>query len=426
MNQGHSSRRSDCRLCGSKNLELVLPLVPTPLADAYVSDDRRGEDQPVFNLDVFMCLDCAHVQLLEVVDPEVVFGKNFYTSRSSPDMEMHFRRYSPDVIGEFGLGNGDLAVDIGSNDGTLLGFLGDGGMRILGIEPAAGIAELARERGIPTVVSWIDVETAERVRTEHGPASLVTANNVFAHSDDMGEFAEAVRVLLGDQGIFIFEVNHLGDMVDNMAFDTIYHEHLAYHTVSPLRSFLAAHGLELFDVRPIATKGGSMRGFAQRVGGLRPVAAGVEQYVERERKEGMLHPGYMESFRRRIEQRRDQVRMMLEEVGARTKIAVGFGASASSTTLLYHYGLNDYLSGLIDDWPERQGLFSPGLHLPVMSGDVLNSADAPESVVILAWRFWEAILRNYSTYLGNGGRMLIPLPEPRWITDIDLATPARA
>ena len=206
MSQTHH-RRGDCRLCGSRRLTLVLALTPTPPANAFVAESALDREQPAFPLDVFFCEDCTHLQLCDVVDPEILFRDYVYVSGTSPSFVEHFRAYAAECVERFGLGQGDLAVDIGSNDGTLLGFFKGGGLNVLGIDPAERIAAEASANGIETWPEFFTAEVAARIRDDHGPAKIITANNVFAHADDLDGIAKAVAALLADDGVFVFEVS---------------------------------------------------------------------------------------------------------------------------------------------------------------------------------------------------------------------------
>ena len=408
------SRRTTCRLCESEDLELVLPLEPSAVADAFVPAERLDEPQPAYPLDVFLCRGCGHVQLLDVLDPEALFADYIYTSQGSPGLVDHFRRYSEELVRRVEPAAGSLAVDIGSNDGTLLRFMKDAGMQVVGIDPAREIARRATESGIPTLNRFFGPDVADEVRGQHGAATIVTANNVFAHADDLGGIAAGVSRLLAPDGVFVFEVSYLLDTLRNMVFDYVYHEHLAYHAVKPLRGFLARHGMELFDVERIPTKGGSIRAFAQLSGGPRATAPAVAELIAEEDAAGLDRPETYKAFGAKVNELRDQTRALLAEAAANGATIAGYGASATGTTLMHHFGLGEYLSFIVDDNEDRQGLYSPGHHVPVRSPDALYEEE-PAVVVVLAWRFAKPIVASHERYLENGGRFLVPLPEVRLV-----------
>jgi hypothetical protein len=403
-------RRTTCRLCDSSDVELVLALAPCPPVDAYIERSQLEVPQPAFPLDLFVCRDCGHAQLLDVVAPELLFGDYMYETSSSPGLVEHFRRYADAVLDFSGLKPGAFAIDVGSNDGTLLRFLKDRDLRVLGVDPAKSIADRATSTGIETISSFLNREVAERIRDDRGPADLVTANNVFAHSDDMGGMADSVRALLSPDGLFVFEVSWLLDMLDGMLFDLIYHEHLCYHSVRPLRRFLARHDLELIDVIHVPSKGGSLRCFAQPSGAGRPVGPSVANFLEREDAAGLYSEEIYQRWSQRIDDARTRTRELVQRVRDEGNTIAGYGASATTTVLLHDFELGDAIEFLIDDIPERQGRFSPGHHIPVLSADSLSER-RPDYVMVLAWRFAEMIIGKHGEYLAGGGQFVVPLPE---------------
>ena len=295
-------RRNNCRLCGNHDLSKVLSLTPTPPANAFIREGELDQIQQVFPLDLHFCNKCRHVQLLDVVDPSQLFSQYIYVSGTSSVLVQHFERYALELCEIVSPSNKKLAVDIGSNDGTLLGFLKKYGMSILGIDPATKIANQATHNGIPTINSFFNIRLAEKIRNEYQPAAIITANNVFAHADNLKEILRGVHHLLDEDGIFVFEVSYLGDVVEKTLFDTIYHEHLAYHSVSPLVKFFSAHDLEIICVKRTSPHGGSIRCTAQRKGGAQKLSASVKQILSWEESRGLLSKSTytdLESTRRR-------------------------------------------------------------------------------------------------------------------------------
>jgi SAM-dependent methyltransferase len=404
-------RRSTCRLCGGSALELVFSLEPTPPANAFLPQSALSTDQERFPLDIFFCGGCSHVQLLDVVDPAVLFENYVYVSGTSPVFVKHFETYASDVIARFKPPEDGLVVDIGSNDGTLLGFFRKAGRRVLGIDPARDIAARATAAGIETCPAFFTADLAGTLRKERGPAAVVTANNVFAHTDDLAGMAEGVRALLGPDGVFVFEVSYLADVVEKTLFDTIYHEHLAYHAVKPLRRFLSSHGLELIEAIRVDTHGGSLRGVAQLSGGPRPLGASVAQAVSLEEKLGLDRPDTFRAFARRIGERGDELRALLGRLKKEGKRIAGYGAPAKATTLMYHFGLGpDVLDFIVDDSPLKQGLFTPGLKVPVLPSSAIRERK-PDHLLILAWNFADSIIEKMSSFAEAGGRFIVPLPR---------------
>lgn len=404
-------RRSTCRLCDGGQLEKVLSLTPTPPANAFVTPERADEPQAVFPLELFFCQDCCHIQLLDVVDPAVLFEDYVYVSGTSPVFVRHFEEYAKALRQEFEPPDGCLVVDIGSNDGTLLKFFKEAGFSVLGVDPAREIAREASERGIETVPAFFTRELACRFRAERGEVSIVTANNVFAHADDLGNIVEGVRDFLADDGVFAFEVSYLRDVYENTLFDTVYHEHLSYHTVKPLVAFFAKHGMQLIAAHRVNTHGGSLRGIAQHAGGPHAVDDSVEQLISEEEALGLDKADTFVEFGTRIDTLRDELSGLLRELKAAGHSIAGYGAPAKATTLMFHFGLGpDVIDFIVDDSPLKQGLFSPGLHIPVLPSSVLAER-RPDYLLILAWNFAEPIMRNNSDYADKGGRFIVPIPQ---------------
>ena len=406
----HHYRRKTCRLCEGEHLELVVPITPTPPADAYVPESRLGEPQECYPLDWYQCRSCGHVQLLDIVAPELLFAQYSYFSGRSAGLVKHFQQYADNVMRRTGLPAGSLVVDIGSNDGCFLRFFQERGMRVLGIDPAENIARVANESGIETLPDFFGLPLAERLVRERGPAQVVAANNVFAHTDDMAGMADAVRTLLADDGVFVFEVSYLLDVIDHMLLGTIFHEHLCYHSVKPLAAFLRRRGLELIDVERVGIQGGSLIGTAQRIGGPRRMTSAVAELESLEDARALHDPATLRAFSSRIEAVRGGVRELVAGLHARSPTVAGFGAARGGTLLIYHFGLGDILRFIVDDSQDKQHLFSPGHHIPVLPTAALYDR-RPGYVFILAWVHSRAIIQNHRRYLEEGGRFITCFPQ---------------
>jgi SAM-dependent methyltransferase len=405
--------RTTCRLCGGVNLTRVLALPATPPANAFVPREKLSDAQASFPLDVYFCETCGHLQLLDVVDPEILFRDYVYVSGTSPSFVRHFEAYAQDCIARFTPMRGGLALDIGSNDGSLLQFFKVAGMEVLGIDPARKIAAVATARGLETWPEFLNADVARRVLHEKGSASIITANNVFAHVDDLPGLTDCIRDLLADEGVYIFEVSYAADVHANVLFDTIYHEHLDYHTVAPLVPFFAAHGLELFAARRVNTHGGSLRGYVQRAGGPHQADGSVQVLIDDERAHNLGKVSGWTEFAERIDRLGKELTSLLCDLKGQGKRIAGFGAPAKATTLMYRFGLgSDVIDYIIDDSPLKQGLFTPGKHVPVVAEDHL-AASWPDYLVVLAWNFADPIIANHREYLDKGGHFIVPLPELR-------------
>ena len=411
----HHHRRTTCRLCDGNNLELVVPIAATPIADAYVPKEALGEVQDCYPLDLYMCRTCGHVQLLDVVDPAIIFRQYSYFSGRSGGIVKHFTEYSDSVIRKNSLPAGSLVVDIGSNDGTFLSMFKARGMRVLGIDPAENIAKAANASGIETWPEFFNAPIADKIRRERGAANVVTANNVFAHNDDLAGMADAVRSLLAADGVFVFEVSYLPDVIDHMLLGTIFHEHYCYHSVYPLDRFLKKHGMELIDIERNTIQGGSIVCTAQRVGGKRKATPSVAELKAMEDARDLHNPATLKEFSAKIEALKSEVSGVLEPMRDKGIKIAGFGAARGGTLLIYHFGLGKMLDFIVDDSPEKQGLYSPGYHIPVLPTSELYTRK-PGTVFILAWVHSKPIIQNHRRYLDEGGTFVTCYPRIKVIT----------
>ncbi len=406
-------RRDHCQLCGSRDLTLILSLAPTPPANAFVPESALDEEQACFPLDVFHCEECHHTQLTDVVDPAVLFENYVYVSGTSPAFVRHFEEYAATVVDRFSPPADGLVVDIGSNDGTLLRFFQNAGLQVLGVDPAREIAATATAGGIETLPDFFTPTLAREIVNARGKAAVVTANNVFAHADDLKSIAEGIAAMLAPGGVFVFEVSYLVDVFEDVLFDTIYHEHMAYHAVGPLQRFFRGIGLELFAAERIPSHGGSLRGYVQLADGPHQHDGSIDSLLAVERALRLDSSATLKDFGARIDKLGQTFTALIRELQSEGKSIAGYGAPAKATTLLYHFGIAPgTLEFIVDDSPLKQGLYSPGLHIPVVPAEILLEKQ-PDILVILAWNFAEVIMEKNADFAKKGGRFLVPVPEVR-------------
>lgn len=441
---------TECRLCGSKHLKNVLSLTPTPPANNLV-DAAEVTDivEEVYPLDLQICMECCHLQLSHAVDPKLLFKHYLYTSSAAPAMVQHLHDYAKFVIPKLNLNSDrDFIVEIGSNDGTMLRHFRNAGFQnILGIDPAENLAKKATEQGLETWPKFFNAETAREIRATRGCADLVIANHVFAHCADMAGFIEGVRHILSERGVFVFEVGYFVDVFQKSTFDTVYHEHLDYHRVQPLRKFFKKHGLRLFDVQRSDIQGGSLRGYVCHDS---MATSNCEMFVvsdqvlvleQLESDMQLNNPDTYLLFRQKIDTVKDSLLYLLRELRDEGKIVAAYGIPAKATTMMYEFGLdNSVIQYIIDDSPYKIGKYSPGLHIPIVSSKVLyetntntprdittatedikgvatNNASIPpkyrrpDYLVILAWNFAEPIMTTHEKFKQNGGRFIVPFPN---------------
>jgi SAM-dependent methyltransferase len=414
------TRRSSCRLCSSSDVSMVFLMPKCPPVDNYRFEDEPGINLPEFPMDLYMCDACGHAQLLDVVDPSILFGSYIYDSSSSPDLDNHFANYAQSIVNYANLGNDSFVIDVGSNDGLLLSKFIKHGVRVLGIDASETISKQARANGIPTVTSFLDQTVVQEVKKQFGLANVVCANNVFSHSDDLRDFAICIRELLKPDGFFVFEVSYLKDLVNSKIIDYVYHEHLAHHSVKPLKSFFDDLGMRLFDVERVATKGGSIRGYVAHHNSSWRERDVVEQMVACEISMGLYDPSIFEDLRSKLDEIGERVRNLLQLKAENGGKIASYGASATTTVLTALFHLDKFISFIVDDNPKRQGRLSPGKKIPVKSSDELL-AQMPSVTIIAAWRFADLIISRNRRYLESGGCFLVPLPVLRTITAEDLA-----
>lgn len=407
------TRRSDCRLCHSTNLKLVLQLEPSALANAFVSDLTIEQDK--FPLDLFNCLDCGHYQLLDVVDPSILFKHYLYVSGTSKLMRRHFRNYACSVVSEFDLDDDDLLVEIGSNDGTSLKWFKTLGIKVLGIDPAENLAVKATQEGITTIPSFFNRKVANQIINEYGKASVVVANNVFAHADDLDEIVLGVKELLKENGVFIFEVSYFKDVILSGDFSQIYHEHTSYHTVLPLYSFFKKHDMQLYKIERVDSHGGSIRCFVSNKFDNNVLSSSHNDasfFIEQESKFGLYSINEpwsgVNKFIENIEKNKEDLNKLLIELKQSGKKISGVAASAKSTTFLHHYNIGtELLDYICDDAPEKIGLFSPGKHIPIVPFSKIYE-DNPDYLLILSFNFVDSIITRHPNFKG---KWIVPLPE---------------
>ena len=405
--------RDTCRLCEGRRLERVIELTPTPPGNRVLTEEETRGPCPTYPLEVRFCLDCHHVQLGHVVDPSILYRDHYsYVTGTSPVFVAHFREYAAEMIAKFGLRAGDRVVDIGSNDGTCLRFFRDAGMSVLGIDPATEIAAAASADGVETLPEFFGLELARRLRDERGPAALVTSHNACAHIDDLAGVVEGVRHLLADDGVFVLEVGYFVDVYQKCWFDTIYHEHLDYHTVAPLVRFFDRLGMQVVSVKRIAPQGGSIRVMVQKAGGRHAVDGSAAELGRLEAEVGVTDAAGLRRFNDRLEAVKGELNALLRGLKREGKRIAGYGAPTKSTTLMMHFGLGrDVIDFIVDDNPLKQGFYSPGTHVPIGPPEWIYER-APEHVLVLAWNFADSIMAKHGRYEAVGGRFILPMPAP--------------
>lgn len=407
-------RETSCRSCGSAELRPFLSLGRTPLANSLLTADDLVKPEPTYPLDVVFCDACSLVQITETVPPEELFGDYLYFSSFSDTMLKHAEALTGRLIAERRLGADSLAAEIASNDGYLLQYYVRAGVPVLGIDPARATAEAAEARNVPTLVAFFGEGVARELVAAGRRADVIHAHNVLAHVADLNGVVAGMGLLLKDDGVATIEAPYVGDMIDHVEFDTIYHEHLCYFSLTALDRLFRRHGLAVVDVERVPIHGGSLQ-VSVAHDGAAPVGERVPRLLAEEARLGMDRLAYYAAFGEKVTALRERLLGMLADVKAEGKRIAVYGASAKGSTLLNYFGIGrETIEYVVDRSTVKQGRYTPGTHLPIYPPARLLE-DRPDYVLLLTWNFADEILAQQDAYRRQGGRFIVPIPEPRLV-----------
>lgn len=399
-------------MCKGKNLKSVISLSATPPANAFLKKTDLRKKEHFFPLEVNFCLDCNQLQLTHVVSPDLLFRNYVYVSSTSPVFIAHFEEYARDLIKRFELDKKSMVIDIGSNDGILLKPLKKALVKVLGVDPAVAIAKKATLSGIKTLPNFLNIKLAKDIVKKFGHAKVVTANNAFAHIHNLDEIIESVKILTGENGVFVIEFPYLVDFIEKNLFDTIYHEHLSYLSIRPLSAIFKRLGMEIFDVKKVNSHGGSLRVYVKKLGAKYKIQKSVADYINNEKRLGLNKTGIYLRFAKKIEKNKKKLMHILKKLKSKNKTIVGYGAPAKGNTLLNYFKIEPkILDYIVDDSKYKQGLYTPGTHILVVPSDKIDETN-PDYILILAWNFADSIMERLKDYKRRGGSFIIPVPDP--------------
>lgn len=398
---------TECRACESRNLFTYLPLGDHPAANAFVRPADRDTPDDRYPLDTIVCLDCALIQVADLLPPDF-FVDYVYVPSGSATMPVHFSALAKKFRKDLVTAAGQIVMDIGCNDGLLLAACKDEGMAVLGIDPAANIAELARAKGVEVFNEYFTAESAQRVRRQHGPAQVIVTTNTFNHIDDLHGFMDGVAALLSDDGAFVIEVPQALTCVTLNEFDTVYHEHLSVFSAASVAELGRRVGLQIVDLEELPIHGGSMRFYLRRGGTPTPE---VDAFMARETHAGLFERRTYTDHAERVQRIRADLMALLDELSAAGKRIAGYGAPAKGNTLLNYYGIGpDRLEFIADRNELKHGRLTPGMRIPVVSPDRIAET-RPDYLLMLAWNFRDEIIGQQQAFLEGGGKFIVPIPE---------------
>ncbi|HYM65391.1 MAG TPA: class I SAM-dependent methyltransferase [Candidatus Sulfotelmatobacter sp.] len=404
--------RTSCRICGNKKLLNFIRLTKMPLADLFIKNLKQKEHK--FPLDVKVCSKCFLVQLVDEVNPDLLFSQNyaFYTGGSPSSIE-YFENYAKSIMKRFPKESKKFIVEIASNDGTLLRPFLKKKYRALGIDPAKNVVEEANLNGIPTIANFFNEKSANGIVSSEGRANILIANNVVAHVRDLHDFMKGIKNLLDENGVFIFECQYFPYLLFNNQFDNIYHEHHSFFSLFPLVKLLKKHRLEAFDVEEHDTQGGSIRVFVSHKG-KRKIQKRLENALKNEIDMGITNIETYLGFQARVDYIKIKLLQILKDLKKKNKRIAGYGASAKSNTLLNYCGIGtNYLDYIVDKTPYKYGLYSPGMHVRVISQEEEQKKKRkPDYYLLLVWNYAEKIIEREEKFIKRGGKFIFPIPTP--------------
>jgi SAM-dependent methyltransferase len=412
-----------CRFCSHNFLE-VINLGNVPLAGGFLKNNKKQtlKREKFYPLEIYFCPKCYLLQTNNVIDKDTLFKDYFYFSSAIKTLITHFEQNADKVAHLLPDTKKRFVVEIGCNDGALITSLSKKGFKTLGVDPAINIVQPLIKKGLPIINDYFSEKVAQKIVKTHGQADAILSFHAMAHIEDMHDVIRGVKTLLKADGFLAFEVHYLGNLIPEMQYDMIYHEHQYYYSLHALNNFFKMHDMTIFDIQPTPVRSGSMMYFVQKSQtGQREITKNTKSLLLTERKLGLDKTKTYKKFAKEIEKTKKDLTKLLKTLKKSGKKIVGYGASGRGTIIMNYCGLDEtYLDYVIDDAPAKQGTYTPGTHLVIKPSTVLQEKDKPDYIVLFAWSFFDEVVKKNIEFLKNGGKFIVPLPKVKVISIADI------
>jgi methylation protein EvaC len=402
-----------CRFCFSKNLIPVINLGYLPLAGGFLTSTKQFETEKYYPLELAFCKNCYLLQSTNIIDKDTLFKNYFYRSSAITTLTDHFKETGDEIMSY----TSGLVAEIGCNDGTFIKHILDKKRKAVGVDPATNIVTPLIEKGMPIINDYFSEKISKEIIKKYGKADAIFSSNTLAHIENMHDIFKGIKLLLKQDGILLFEVHYLGNVLQEIQYDMIYHEHQYYYSLLTLQKFLQKYELEIFDVQKISIHAGSMRYYVKnKKDKTRKISNRVKQVLQQEKNGKFQNRETYLSFNKRIDKTKTDLLKLLKKIKCEGKTIAGYGASGRGTIIMNYCGLNEeYLDYVIDDAPAKQNNYTPGTHLKIVSSEILQTKKRPDYILLFAWSFFEEIKKRNKEYAEKGGKFIIPLPQVKII-----------
>ena len=401
----------NCRLCKSKKLNKIVSIGESPVSEKYSDTGNKNEKQELVPLDLYFCDDCYHVQLIHVVNPDYLWSNFTFKTSRNKKLDNHYENYVENLFSFSNKTEKNFVLDVGSNDGTLLKiFMRKNVKKILGIDPAKNVVEEANKNGVKTIAGYMNKENSEKIKSEHGTADIITANNVYAHVDNMEEITKAIKSILKPNGLFVFEVSYLLDVINKKLLGTIFHEHLIYHSLKPLINFFKKMNLKIIDAQRNDLQGGSLVCYAQHVDGPYTESDRLKKLIELEEVSELDKKETFNKFSDELINLKKKINNKLDNLLKDKKKISGFGSARSATTLIKYLDISSKINFIVDDNKDKHFKFTPGDKIQVLPSEMIYK-NKQDYVIVFAWEHTKKIIGNHKKFFKNGGKFISLFPN---------------